>query len=196
MKKIRSIFALTLLLVCLMAISTPAFAAKEIESFPFTHYASGGVTEELTAVILFENKNSTFTKYQVAFPSCTCRDAASCYWSVMYVELLNKKDTRAEAAIRAISFGENKGERVGLWGDSDPVMGHPDYTSDYMNENFIQVLVGKNKAALDAWGGYGTQVEGVDVDAVSGATVSTSNITSVLQSLFAYHCDKYYANKN
>jgi len=178
-----------------LALTVSASAAKEVNSFTFTHYASGGIEEELTAVILLENKNSTFTKYQVAFPSCTCRDAASNYWSVMYVELLNTKDTRAEAAIRAISFGFNKDVRVGMWGDSDPIMGHPDYTSEYMDENFVQRLVGTTKADVDAWGGYGTQVDAVDVDAVTGATVSTSNITSVLQSLFEYHCDKYYGNK-
>ena len=187
--------ALLVAAVCLLAIAGPASAAYEINQFSFTHYASGGIAEELPAVILLENKNSTFTKYQVAFPSCTCRDAASNYWSVMYIELLNTKDTRAEAAIRAISFSENKDVRVGLWGDSDPVMGHPEYTSEYMNESFVQTLVGKTKADFDSWTGYGTQVDGVDVDAVSGATVSTSNITSVIQSLFEYHCDKYYKGK-
>ena len=191
----KRILASALVLILVLALAAPAMAAYEVNQITFTHYASGGVTEELPAVILLENKNQTFTKYQVTFPSCTCRDAASNYWSVMYVELLNTKETRAEAAIRAISFSENKGVRVGMWGDSDPVMGRPEYTSDYMNENFVQPLVGKTKADIDAWGGYGTQVDGIDVDAVSGATVSTSNITSVLQSLFEYHCDKYYAGK-
>lgn len=195
MNRFRKWTAFLAALTLILALSVSASAAREVNSFNFTHYASGGVEEELTAVILLENKNSTFTKYQVAFPSCTCRDAASNYWSVMYVELLNTKDTRAEAAIRAISFGYNKDVRVGMWGDSDPIMGHPEYTSEYMDENFVQRLVGTTKADVDGWGGYGTQVDAVDVDAVSGATVSTSNITSVLQSLFNYHCDKYYSNK-
>ncbi len=191
----KRLIPFVLALACLFALAVPASAAYEVNQLTFTHYASGGVTEELPVVILLENKNKTFTKYQVTFPSCTCRDAASNYWSVMYVELLNTKDTRAEASIRAISFSENKGVRVGMWGDSDPIMGRPDYTSDYMNEHFVQPLVGETKAQIDAWGGYGTQVEGIEPDAVTGATVSTSNITSVLQSLFAYHCDKYYAGK-
>lgn len=195
MKRISKLIALLLAFACLCSFGIPAMAAHENSTFTFTHYASGGITEEMTAVILFENKNSTFTKYQIAFPSCTCRDAASCYWSVMYIEILNKRDTRAEAAIRAISFGENKGELVGMWGDSNPIMGRPDYTSEYMNDNFVQVLVGKCKADFDAWEGYGFQVEGVDVDAVAGATVSTSNISSVIRALFDYHCDKYYAGK-
>lgn len=191
----KRFLALLIAAACLLGIAVSASAGYEVSEISFTHYASGGVTEELPAVILLENKNSTFTKYQVAFPSCTCRDAASNYWSVMYIEILNKKDTRAEAGIRAVSFGENKDVLVGLWGDSNPIMGHPEYTAEYMDENFVQTLVGKKKADFDAWEGYGTQIEGVDVDAVSGATVSTSNITSVIKSLFEYHCDKYYAGK-
>jgi len=35
-------------------------------------------------------------------------------------------------------------------------------------------------------------IDAVDADAVSGATVSTSNITSVIKALFQYHADKYY----
>lgn len=47
----------------------------EFPTFTFTHYASGGADSQETAVILFEQSNSTFTSYQVAFPSCTCRDS-------------------------------------------------------------------------------------------------------------------------
>ncbi|MBR2834990.1 MAG: hypothetical protein IKE43_04680 [Coriobacteriales bacterium] len=159
---------------------------------PYTQYASGGIKTDVYAVILFENSNSTFTKYQVAYTSCTCRDAASNYRSVMYVELLNTKPTAEEATIRWITYGENDGYIAGFWGDSNPVHGRPDYTAEYMEENFVAKLVKHSKADFDAWGGYGTQIEGIDTDAVAGATVSTSNITSVLQALFAYHAAKYY----
>ena len=52
--------------------------------------------------------------------------------------------------------------------------------------------MGTNKAQYDAWEGYGDMIETVEPDAVSGATVSTSNITSVIKGLFQYHADKYY----
>lgn len=169
-----------------------AIEAGGFTMIPYTHYASGGVASELYACILFENSNSTFTKYQIAFTSCTCRDAASNYRSVMYVEMLNTKDTPEEATLRWVTFGEDGGYSVGLWGDSDPVHGRPDYTASYMEETFVADLVKRSKAEFDAWGGYGEQLEGADVDAVAGATVSTSNIISVLRSLFAYHAAKYY----
>ena len=178
--------------ILLFAAVFPFSAHAEITTFPYTQYASGGIPTELEAVILFENKNSTFTRYQVAFTSCTCRGPERNYRSVMYIELLNTKQTAEEASIRSISFGELDGATVGLWGDSNPVMGRPDYTAEYMNENFVQALVGTSKAMYDGWDGYGTVVEAGDADAVTGATVSVSNITSVIKGLFQYHAAKYY----
>ena len=48
----------------------------------------------------------------MAYTSCTCRGAESNYRSVMYIELLNTKDTADEAAIRSICFGEKDGFTV------------------------------------------------------------------------------------
>ena len=184
---------LCLVCVLLLLLAGAAQASAELNTIPYTQYASGGTPTEMEAVILFENKNSTFTRYQVAFTSCTCRGAESNYRSVMYIELLNTKETAGEASIRSISFGELKGVTVGMWGDSDPVYMRPDYTKEYMNENFVQKLVGVKKADFDAWTGYGDILSAVDVDAVAGATVSVSNVTSVIRALFQYHADKYYA---
>ncbi len=178
--------ALLLLAMC------PAQARAELTTIPYTQYASGGTPTELEAVILFENKNSTFTRYQVAFTSCTCRGPESNYRSVMYIELLNNKDSAEEAKIRSISFGQLNGVTVGMWGDSNPVYMRPDYTAEYMDENFVQKLVGSCKADFDAWEGYGDIPDAVDADAVTGATVSVSNVSSVIQALFQYHADKYY----
>ena len=179
--------ALLLLALC------PAQARAELTTIPYTQYASGGTPTELEAVILFENKNSTFTRYQVAFTSCTCRGPESNYHSVMYIELLNNKDSAEEAKIRSISFGQLNGVTVGMWGDSNPVYMRPDYTAEYMDENFVQKLVGSCKADFDAWEGYGDIPDAVDADAVTGATVSVSNVSSVIQALFQYHADKYYS---
>ena len=168
---------------------TPAPAPEfPYPTFEYTHYASGGTAETYTAVILFEQSCSTFTSYQVAFSSCTCRDALVNYYSVCYVELLNTKPSAGEASIRSITFGNNQG----LWGDSYPNYYRHDYTEDYMDKNFVQSFVGVSMDEISEWNGYGTQIDAVDADAVSGATVSTSNITSMLQELFKYHAAKYY----
>jgi len=185
--------ALALLLTLVCCSRVPAQNPADDDAFArfdFIHYTSGGTTETYTAVIIFEQAVSTFTAYQVAYVSCTCRDAIVNYYSICYVELLNTKPTADEAAIRAISFSDN----MGLWGDSNPNYYIPEYTQEYMNEHFVQKLVRSTKGEFDAWEGYGTQLECIDVDAVSGATVSTSNITSMLKGLFQYHADKYYSN--
>ena len=183
---------LALLLLALVLLGSACACAAELTTIPYTQYSSGGIATEMDAVILFENKNSTFTRYQVAFASCTCRGAESNYRSVMYIELLNNKDTADEAKIRSVSFSEIKGTRVGMWGDSNPIYLQPDKTFEYMDEHFVQKLVGCTKPVFDAWEGYGHVVEPVEADAVAGATVSVSNITSVIRSVFAYHADKYY----
>lgn len=185
-KSVLALLFAVLVLACSMA------AAAELTTVPYTQYSSGGIATEMDAVILFENKNSTFTRYQVAFASCTCRGAESNYRSVMYIELLNNKATAEEAKIRSISFSEVKGTTVGMWGDSNPIYMQPDKTFEYMNENFVQKLVGCTKVDIDAWQGYGSVVGSVELDAVSGATVSVSNIISVVRSMFDYHAEKYY----
>jgi len=190
MKRIFGLLAL-LALVCTCACALGA----QLTTVPYTQYSSGGTATEMDAVILFENKNSTFTRYQVAFASCTCRGAESNYRSVMYIELLNKKDTAGESKIRTISFSDVKGTTVGMWGDSNPIYMRPDYTFDYMNENFVQKLVGSTMNDFAAFEGYGDCVAAIDADAVSGATVSASNIQSVVKSMFDYHAAKYYAGK-
>lgn len=180
------------LIVALLLLSGCTSSKKEQKDpyteFTYTHYASGGTPEEYTAVILFEQSCSTFTAYQVAYSSCTCRDALVAYYSVCYVELLNTRQSSEEAAIRAITFGDN----MGLYGDSNPNYYIAEYTEEYMDEFFIQRLVGATKSDFDGWAGYGSQLPCVDEDAVSGASVTTSNATSMLKSLFKYHAEKFY----
>lgn len=183
-----AVLALALLVLAGCGARQQTADSGQYPEFEFTHYTSGGTTETYTAAILFEESNATFTCYQVAFLSCTCRDSLVNYYMICYVELLNNKTTPEEAAIRAITFGDNRG----LWGDSNPNHFRSDYTQEYMDENFVQRLVGAVKADFDAWQGYGTQIEQVEVDAVAGASVSTGNITSMLISLFEYHAGKYY----
>lgn len=186
MKHIRHLLPVILALVLLAGCSAPEAPKTGPATFSYTHYASGGTAETYEATILFEEANSTFTAYQVAFASCTCRDSQSNFRSVAYVEILNTRPSGEEAAIRTITFGENRG----LWGDSNPNYYIAEYTQEYYDTHFVQKLVRLRKIDFDAWGGYGTMVEGVD--AIAGATVSTSNITSMLRGLMDYHARHYY----
>ena len=165
-----------------------AVAGKTFDSFEFTHYASGGATETYDAVIIFEQSNSTFTAYQVAYSSCNCRKPIVNYYMVCYVEILNTKKTPEQAGIRDITCMDNKG----VWGDSNPNYYISYYTDEYMNEHLVKAFIGATKEELDAFGGYGTWIDRIDADTVTGATVSSSNMQSMLKSLFEYHVNKYY----
>lgn len=184
-----TLIALILLTGCSSSVQKPESSFTELT---YTHYSSGGTPEEYNAVILFEQSCSTFTAYQVAFSSCTCRDYLVNYYSVCYIELLNTKKSAVDAAIRVVSFGDN----MGLYGDSNPNYYISEYTEEYMDENFVQRLVGASKSEFDNWEGYGGQLSCVNADAVTGATVSTGNITSMIKSLFKYHAEKYYGEES
>lgn len=189
--KITRIIALVVALILLAGCSSDA-PKNEYTEFNYTHYSSGGTAEEYAAVILFEQSCSTFTAYQVAYSSCTCRDSLVAYYSVCYVELLYTKQSSEEATIRAITLGNN----MGLYGDSNPNYYISEYTDEYMEENFVQCLVGATKSDFDSWKGYRTQLQSVDIDAVTGASVTTGNLTSMLKSLFEYHAKKYYGESS
>jgi len=158
------------------------------ETFEYTHYASGGAAETYEAIILFEHSNSTFTAYQVAYSSCTCRNALVNYYMVCYVEILNTKKSPELATIRDITCLDNKG----VWGDSNPNYYIAEYTEEYMNEHLTKGFIGASKTDLDSFKGYGTWIDYLEADAIAGATVSSSNMQSMLKSLFEYHVAKYY----
>ncbi len=168
--------------------SADAVAGKSFNSFEYTHYASGGATETYNAVIIFEQSNSTFTAYQVAYSSCNCRNPIVNYYMVCYVEILNTKKSPEQASIRDITCLDNKG----VWGDSNPNYYISYYTDEYMNEHLVKGFIGASKEELDAFEGYGTWIDRLDADSVAGATVSSSNMQSMLKSLFEYHVSKYY----
>lgn len=179
-----------ILFIILISILSSCSINNEINNkqVDYIHYASGGVIENYKFDILFEESNSTFTSYQIAYSSCTCRDKLTNYKSVCYVEILNTKSKPDDAAIRYITFSENKG----LWGDSNPNYLKSEYTEEYYDEHLVKPLIGVTKQEIDTFNGYGHFIDAVDVDAISGATVSSSNLFSMLKSLFNYHIEKYY----
>ena len=105
-----------LLLIFLTSLYSASCTKINDNKLTFTHYSTNGVVEDFDMDILFEESNSTFTAYQVAYLSCTCRDSLVSFKSVCYVEILNTKPSGDEAAIRYMTFGENKG----LFGDTNP----------------------------------------------------------------------------
>ena len=187
-----SIIVLLLILTSLYNVScNKIIKINNDNNLTFTHYSTNGVVEDFDMDILFEESNSTFTAYQVAYLSCTCRDSLVSFKSVCYVEILNTKDSGDEAAIRYMTFGENKG----LFGDTNPNYNKPNHTEEYFDKNLVKPLIGVTKKEIDEFTGYGYLHETLDVDAMAGATVTATNLQSMLKSLFSYHKNKYYNGK-
>ena len=164
---------------------------KDTNKIEYTHFASGGFKEEYEMDIIFEEANSTFTAYQVAYSSCTCRDQLVNYKSICYVEILNTRESGDDAAIRYITFWENRG----LFGDSVPNYNYDYIDEDYYDKHLVKPLIGVTKREIDTFNNYSDCIEAIDVDAMSGATVTRSNLQSMLKSLFSYHKTKYYNGK-
>jgi len=182
------VIILTMPLIACKKDDSNAIEGDKYDTFEFTHYASGGAEEVYDAIILFEQSNSTFTAYQIAYSSCTCRNALVNYYMVCYVEILNTKSKPELASIRDITCLDNKG----VWGDSNPNYYISDYTEEYMNEHLVKGFIGASKEDIDSFKGYGNWIDYLDADAIAGATVSSSNMQSMLKSLFEYHVNKYY----
>ena len=101
--------------------------------------------------------------------------------------------------IRNISFTSLEADNhvtynVGLWGDYIMRQGVP--ILEQVNENIIPALVGADyntvKTAADVGYGNFRELEGMPEDILLGATVSGSNVVSIVKSIFEYHMDKYY----
>ena len=189
-KNVKKKFKILLIGILIMSTSVSCSKSSD-DKLTFTHYSTNGVVEDFDMDILFEESNSTFTAYQVAYLSCTCRDSLVNFKSVCYVEILNTKDTGDDAAIRYMTFGENKG----LFGDTNPNYNKPNHTEEYFDKNLVKPLVGVTKREIDEFTGYGYLHETLDVDAMAGATVTATNLQSMLKSLFSYHKNKYYNGK-
>ena len=167
---------------------------------PFNHIDGPKNEWKFYAIVNFQYKEATYVKYQVTYLSCTCRDPNINYWSTAYVELTTP--TKPEnSKIRALTFdkdGANGHYTAGFWGDSDPI---PNGTTfEDLKNDFIPLLVGRYKKDIDK---YNTVVEMKQEGALSqelydsftGASVSTNNILRMLQALFNYHAETYYAAK-
>ncbi len=189
MKKVISLLFCFLLVGC--------SCNKENKKIEYTHYLRGGGNEKLEASILWEYSNEAYTKYQVAYTSYVCSDPSVNYINVIYLELTNK-GSKEDSLIRNISFStlEENGVtfNVGLWGDYQKTGSYEIYSS--IENNLLPNLKYSkyetiDSIAIEGYDGY-TSIEGIDADSVTGATVSASNVISIVKAIFEYHLNKYY----
>lgn len=149
------------------AASAPAAAPLGAEQIlPYVHIDGFGTPTDMAAWISWEFEALDFVKYQIDYTSCTCRPESINKRSLLYVEIA-----------KGGTGGKTRRVWFDYWGDS-PAM--PDGTTrEEIETNFMPKLVN-------------LKAEGVaELDAMSGATVTTANLKQILSALLAYHETKY-----
>jgi len=196
MKSIKYLLVIIFSFLLISGCSNNDKEAKN-DKISYNHYLRGGGSEKLDATILWEYSNNTFTKYQVAYTSYICSDPSVNFANVIYIEITNK-GTKQESLIRNISFSTIEEDEevfnVGVWGDYKKALGKEFYPA-IENELMPKLRYAKYdfiKSIADQ--GYGNYkgIEGINSDAITGGTISASNIVSIVKSIFDYHIEKYY----
>jgi len=189
-----------LIAICLLFSGCAANTSSEVKYPNFTddrvisyQHLKGGETQEYAGVILYEYEMDNYTKYQVSYLSCTCRDASQNYQHLMYIEINNNNNSAEEATIRNIEYQ--------YWGDSS-VNPQNGLSYEDVKKEFLPYLQYKSKAEIDAMTSLkdikdAGQVErnntSLDfIDAYTGASVTVDNTLAILHALFEYHAEKYY----
>jgi len=167
---------------------------------PYIHLNGHGEETEKNGFILFEVEVRDYVKYQVAYLSCTCRDAVVNYYNVAYIEI-NKYTND----VRTLSFdkdGENGHYHPGTWGDSSGDENQNNVTFEMFEDDFFPWIVGKTSADLEGIyyfnnGDYFdlSNTKTIDetdlIDEFAGSSVSTNNIIRIVKELLSYHEENY-----
>lgn len=170
---------------------------KDSNVIEYEHYTNGGVKETIEAEILWKYSTKAFTKYQVAYTSYVCSNPAVNFKNVIYIELTNVEGK--DATIRKISFStieeNNEGEfNVGLWGDY--IYSYDNNIYEGIEQNLLPKLISMNYNDINelAQKGYGNykHIDDIDLDAITGGTVSASNVVSIVKAIFDYHIENQY----
>lgn len=159
---------------------------------PIKHINGFGTETDEELYVMFEYKTIHFTRYQVAFISCTCRDAAENFRQVMYIELNN-----SDASVRVISFdeveieGSTKTYLAGVWGDSSPIPEGEENTKEDFERDLINgYLIGKTPEELSHISTMDDMTDWEPVDSYVGNSVSVNNLVRAVQTLQNYQLNK------
>ena len=170
----------------------PGTKANQVAVIPINHIDGPKEEDLFYAFVPFKYVARSYIKYQVTFISCTCRSADVNVWSTIYLELTTPSSGKiSDSAIRTISFdADSTGHYLGgFWGDSNPPPTAPTATFERFKAEWLPFYKDKTYGELKALGTIADiTAEGApDVDAWTGATVSSNNVLRIIQATFNYH---------
>ena len=179
--------------------------ANPVAIIPIHHIDGPQEEDFFYAFVPFKYVARKYIKSQVVYISCTCRSADVNYWTTAYVDLtLPESGKLDDTVIRTLSFEQDgTGEYTAAhWGDSNPIPSGQTY--EKINTEYVPYYVGKTWADIknlstiadidlaDYQAGEGRSE--YQLDAWTGATVSTNNVLRMLQALIKHHgTDPFFA---
>ena len=177
--------------------------ANPVAVIPIQHVDGPLDESDFVAFVNFKYVARDFIKYQVSYISCTCRPAATNYWSTAFFELtLPESGLLDDAVLKTMSFEIDSEDLYlsGFWADSDPIPSGMTY--EQIRDEYIAWYVGQTYGDLKDLN-FITDIDPVafsegegrtdySIDAYSGATVSTNNIIRVINAIFKHHGTDYH----
>lgn len=181
----------------------PGTTVNPVSVIPMKHIDGPKNNIDVYAFVNFEYEGRDFVKYQVSYISCTCRPAAVNYWNTAFVELsLPASKDPKDVVLKTLSYDkDSNGEYTGgMWADSDPIPSGMTY--EQIKTEYVSHFEGKSLdyikgldtiediKAEDYQTGEGR--ENYDIDAFTGATVSTNNIIRMLNAVLDHHVENEF----
>ena len=163
--------------------------ANQVAVIPFNHIDGPKEEDLFYAFVPFKYVARNYVKYQITFLACTCRPADLNLWSTAYVELtLPSSGKIDDAEVKFLSYGtDSTGHYLGgFWGDSNPSPIAPKATFEKFKAEMFPYFIGKKYSELKGYNEI-SDFKNFNVDAWTGATVSSNNNLRAIQALFAYH---------
>ena len=163
--------------------------ANQVAVIPFNHIDGPKEEDLFYAFVPFKYVARNYVKYQITFLACTCRTADLNIWSTAYVELtLPSSGKIDDAEVKFLSYdSDSTGHYLGgFWGDSNPSPIAPTAKFEKFKAEMFPYFIGKKYSELKAYNEV-SDFKDFNVDAWTGATVSSNNNLRAIQALFAYH---------
>ena len=163
--------------------------ANQVAVIPFNHIDGPKEEDLFYAFVPFKYVARNYVKYQITFLACTCRPADLNVWSTAYVELtLPSSGKIDDAEVKFLSYdSDSTGHYLGgFWGDSNPSPIAPTATFEKFKAEMLPYYIGKKYAELAGYNQI-SDFRDFNIDAWTGATVSSNNTLRAVQALFVYH---------
>lgn len=154
-------------------------------------HINGHLTEtEEEIYVMFEYKFLKYTRYQVSYISCTCRDSSENFRQVMYLELNNEDGSIKDISFDIVEIDGDTSYIAGAWGDSSPIPDTGKTKADFEKELIEEYLIGKTLDELSHISNMSDMTDWPYVDSYAGSSVTVNNMVRAVKAIQSYQLNK------